>query len=116
MLKELLHCCTVALLHCCTVEPSTTWTHTLHDLLFASTGKFDVFVATTPKGPKAQVMTYDGQGSFGELSLMYGKPRAATIVAQTNGVLWSLERRAFRRLVMKSSAKSLMGTLKSVVR
>jgi CRP-like cAMP-binding protein len=77
-------------------------------------GRFDVFVTTDNGKSQANVLTYNGQGSFGELSLMYGKPRAATIVAQTNGVLWSLERRAFRRLVMKSSAKSLMGTLKSV--
>ena len=77
-------------------------------------GKFDVFVTTSEGGPQANVLTYDGQGSFGELSLMYGKPRAATIKAQTDGVLWSLDRRAFRRLVMKSSSKSLMGTLKSV--
>jgi len=76
-------------------------------------GQFDVFVSMNGAQP-VQVLTYSNQGSFGELSLMYGKPRAATIKASSNGILWSLDRRAFRRLVMKSSSKSLMGTLRSV--
>ena len=77
-------------------------------------GSFDVYVSAKESKKSTVVMTYEDQGSFGELALMYGKPRAATIVAKTDGVLWSLDRRAFRRLVMKSSAKSLMGTLKGV--
>lgn len=34
--------------------------------------------------------------SFGELALMYGSPRAATIRARTDCALWSLDRNAFK--------------------
>ena len=40
---------------------------------------------------------------------MYGKPRAATVRVigkkDTPNVLWSLDRRSFRRLVMKSTSR-----------
>lgn len=39
---------------------------------------------------------YVSGSSFGELALMYGSPRAATIRAKTDCVLWSLDRRAFK--------------------
>jgi CRP-like cAMP-binding protein len=31
-------------------------------------------------------------GTFGELSLMYSQPRAATVQARTAGRLWSIDR------------------------
>ncbi len=47
--------------------------------------------------------TYDGKGSFGELALMYNMPRAATIIAQTTGKLWALDRLTFKRIVLKAA-------------
>lgn len=44
----------------------------------------------------------DFHPGFGELSLMYGKPRAATVIAISPGRLWALDRRVFRSVVMKS--------------
>ena len=34
--------------------------------------------------------SYNDNGSFGELALMYNQPRAATIIASTPGVLWAM--------------------------
>jgi cAMP-dependent protein kinase regulator len=38
---------------------------------------------------------------FGELSLMYGKPRAASVIALEDGLLWALDRRVFKRVVLR---------------
>jgi len=51
------------------------------------------------------VFHYDESGSFGELALMYNCPRAATVKASTNGVLWAVERATFRRVVVANAAK-----------
>lgn len=65
------------------------------------------------------VMTYEcGSGafpSFGELALMTAAPRAATVVANTAGRLWTLERKAFRLVVMKTPANELKKTLRKPV-
>ncbi|ORE03966.1 camp-dependent protein kinase regulatory subunit [Rhizopus microsporus var. microsporus] len=63
-----------------------------------SSGHLDCFV----DGQK--VTSYERGGSFGELALMYNAPRAATIVATTNAVLWALDRISFRSIIMKSNA------------
>lgn len=56
------------------------------------------------------VAEYDGKTrpsqNFGELSLLYNQPRAATIIAKTDGVLWCLDRLAFMKyMVTNSSAR-----------
>lgn len=64
------------------------------------------------------IFTYKNEGGvhhcFGELALMYSKPRAATVVAQTDGVLWAMARGTFRRTLLKSSAQSLTRALRAV--
>lgn len=69
-------------------------------------------------GEQVEVMRYSTVGGtnpcFGELALMYSKPRAATVSAASEGQLWSMDRRSFRKIVMRSSATSLMKTLRSV--
>lgn len=52
-----------------------------------------------------KVGTYNNTGSFGELALMYNTPRAATIVATSEGILWALGRESFRRIVLKNAAR-----------
>ena len=69
-------------------------------------GKLDVMVSTADdassehdvgSAPSVVVgVPYVSGSSFGELALMYGSPRAATIRAKTDCVLWSLDRRAFK--------------------
>lgn len=41
-------------------------------------------------------------GSFGELALIYGTPRAATVRAKTNVKLWGIDRDSYRRILMVS--------------
>ncbi len=51
------------------------------------------------------VHVYNGSRStnahpcFGELALMYSAPRAASIIARTDGQLWALHRYAFKRIL-----------------
>jgi len=40
---------------------------------------------------------------FGELALMFGHPRTATIIAKTEGRLWRLGRAAFRRAIHRAA-------------
>ncbi|KAM3846911.1 cAMP-dependent protein kinase type II-alpha regulatory subunit isoform 2-T4 [Vipera latastei] len=66
-------------------------------------GSYDIFVAR--ENLTRCVGRYDNHGSFGELALMYNTPRAATIVATTEGSLWGLDRVTFRRIILKNNAK-----------
>lgn len=43
--------------------------------------------------------------SFGELALLYNVPRAATIVAEEQSVLWSLDRQTFNHIVKDAASK-----------
>ena len=43
--------------------------------------------------------------AFGELALLYNAPRAATIIAEEDSVLWGLDRRTFNHIVKDAAAK-----------
>eukprot|EP01135_Chromosphaera_perkinsii_P009363 Nk52_evm39s1737 gene=Nk52_evmTU39s1737 len=62
-------------------------------------GSFDVFVNDK------KVVTVEAGGSFGELALMYNSPRAATVVATCPSVLWALDRKTFRHILVQTMAK-----------
>lgn len=52
-----------------------------------------------------QFVTSIGEGgSFGELALIYGTPRAATVRAKANVKLWGIDRESYRRILMVSCA------------
>ncbi|XP_055921816.1 cAMP-dependent protein kinase type II regulatory subunit isoform X2 [Eupeodes corollae] len=51
------------------------------------------------------IHSYNGNGSFGELALLYNMPRAASIQAETEGRLWAMDRQTFRRILLKSAFK-----------
>ncbi|KAI9357860.1 cAMP dependent protein kinase regulatory subunit [Pilaira anomala] len=61
-------------------------------------GQLDCFIDGT------KVTSYGPGGSFGELALMYNAPRAASIVAVTDGRLYALDRITFRSILMESTA------------
>ncbi|OTF77633.1 cAMP-dependent protein kinase regulatory subunit-like protein [Euroglyphus maynei] len=46
------------------------------------------------------VSTVSEGGSFGELALIYGTPRAASILAKTDVKLWAIDRDTYRRILM----------------
>ncbi|KAF5405509.1 cAMP-dependent protein kinase type II-alpha regulatory subunit, partial [Paragonimus heterotremus] len=60
-------------------------------------GTYEIFVNNEPAG------SYNGTGSFGELALMYNTPRAATIICRQDGVLWTVDRSTFRRIVLQQA-------------
>lgn len=66
-------------------------------------GTYDILV--TKDNQTRSVGQYDNRGSFGELALMYNTPRAATIVATSEGALWGLDRVTFRRIIVKNNAR-----------
>lgn len=49
--------------------------------------------------------TYQPGESFGELALLYNAPRAASIKAKTDSILWALDRETFNRIVKDAAAK-----------
>ena len=72
------------------------------------------YVATRLQGRHAQTNAYHpefgkkvadyGPGSsFGELALMYGHPRAASIIASRASTLWRLDRISFRTIILKAA-------------
>lgn len=77
-------------------------------------GEFEV-LKRDDNGINQNVFTYTTEGAaFGELSLMYGKPRAATVRAKTDGALWSIGRLAFRAVLMKKRTSNLLKALRGL--
>ncbi|NXD20365.1 KAP0 kinase, partial [Spelaeornis formosus] len=63
-------------------------------------GEMDVYV-------NSEWATSVGEGgSFGELALIYGTPRAATVKAKTNVKLWGIDRDSYRRILMASTLQT----------
>lgn len=62
-------------------------------------GQVEVFV----NGHPVTVIT-EGYG-FGELALIYGQPRAATVVAKVDCKLWAIDRDTYRRILMGSTIR-----------
>ncbi|XP_043212646.1 cAMP-dependent protein kinase type I regulatory subunit-like [Amphibalanus amphitrite] len=51
------------------------------------------------------VTTISEGGSFGELALIYGTPRAATVKASSDVKLWAIDRDTYRRILMGSTIR-----------
>jgi cAMP-dependent protein kinase regulator len=63
-------------------------------------GEVDVFVNNE------YVLSIQEGGSFGELALIYGTPRAATVAAKSDSVkLWAIDRLTYRAILMGSTMR-----------
>ncbi len=84
------------------------------DMYLVDSGHFLVY-KKDENGLEQQIFAYTEEGAaFGELSLMYGKPRAASVIAKTNGKLWSIGRAAFRAVMMRGKAEGLLEIYQTV--
>jgi cGMP-dependent protein kinase len=54
-----------------------------------------------------QVLNINKGGSFGELALLYYAPRAATVTASTNSVLWVIDRSHFKAILNRTTEEHL---------
>lgn len=71
-------------------------------------GTYEVWKSDDRKNPSVnsrKVFQYNNKGAFGELALMYNAPRAATVRAITNGVLWAVDRHTFRHIIVGCTAR-----------
>jgi len=71
-------------------------------------GIYEVWKSANRKTPHVnatKVFQYSHKGAFGELALMYNAPRAATVRALTDGVLWAVDRSTFRHIIVGCTAR-----------
>ena len=87
------------------LHPLTPLTPPCTPLTPPCSGTFECFVKKLDDGledPRGRLVLSYAQGStFGELALMYNTPRAATIVASSDSVLWAMDRYTFRSLILQ---------------
>lgn len=75
------------------------------ELFIVSSGSLDCTKRFDGKEEDTFLKTYEVGDVFGELSLMYNAPRAASITAKTPSVLFSLDRDTFNHIVKTSAMK-----------
>ena len=74
-------------------------------LYIVNQGELDCFKKFNKDEAEKFLKTYQPGESFGELSLLYNVPRAATIKAKSESVLFGLDRATFNNIVKDAAAK-----------
>ena len=74
-------------------------------LYIVENGELDCSKVFKKGDPETYLKTYIPGESFGELALLYNAPRAATIRAKNDCVLWVLDRETFTNIVKDSAQK-----------
>jgi cAMP-dependent protein kinase regulator len=62
-------------------------------------GQLDCFKKFGQDEEPKYLKTYEPGEAFGELALLYNAPRAATITAKSDALLWELDRQTFNHIV-----------------
>lgn len=75
------------------------------NLYVVESGQLDCFKVFKKGDEMTFLKTYQPGESFGELALLYNAPRAATIRAKTESVLFELDRECFNHIVKEAAMK-----------
>lgn len=75
-----------------------------NELYIVSSGRLRCF-KLLPDGNERYLCNYSPGGVFGELSLLYSSPRAASIIAEEPSVLFCLDRDTFNHIVKSASIR-----------
>jgi cAMP-dependent protein kinase regulator len=68
-------------------------------------GELSCYRLFSGQNEPTHLKTYIPGEAFGELALLYNAPRAATIIANTECLLWVLDRETFNHIVKDSSRR-----------
>mmetsp|Transcript_57329 Transcript_57329/g.150972 ORF Transcript_57329/g.150972 Transcript_57329/m.150972 type:complete len:390 (+) Transcript_57329:80-1249(+) len=69
-------------------------------------GHADVY-KSTGGAPAVKVFEYGPGGAFGELALLHGEPRLATVRATEPCMCWALDRTTFRKIMMSTGRQDM---------
>jgi cAMP-dependent protein kinase regulator len=72
-------------------------------LYLVDTGDLDCYKVFKKGEEKKHLKVYHPGEAFGELALLYNAPRAATIIAKTDCLLWALDRETFNNIVKEAA-------------
>ena len=83
-------------------------------LYLVDKGELDCQKVFNPGEAPKHLKVYVPGDSFGELALLYNVPRAATIIAKTDCVLWALDRECFNHIVKDAAIKKRENNMKTL--